>query len=380
MNNSPQTKPGILAGIRIIEFAGIGPAPFTAMMLADQGADVIRIDRADAPVYGRPELDQLNRGKRSLILDLKSDEGRSTALRLIAKADALLEGYRPGVMERLGLGPACCLSSNPKLVYGRMTGWGQTGPLSARPGHDLNYLALTGALHAIGPRNGGPVPPLNLIADFGGGGMLLAYGVTTALLNVQRGGAGQVVDAAMIDGVASMMAMVYSYRSMGLWQNTRASNLLDGGAAHYGAYQCSDGRWVAVAALEPAFFSRLLAALEIEPDQFGDPQDSALWQAQQEQLKKVFATRTRESWTEYLQDKDVCVTPVLDLDEAPRHPHNIERATYIPASDTEVFFQPGVSPRYSDHPAAPPGRPCLPGEHTAQILAELERLEATMAK
>lgn len=362
---------GILSGIRVIEFAGIGPAPFAAMMLADQGADVIRIDRPDAPVYGDPALDQLNRGKRSILLDLKTPDGIETALQLIATAGVLIEGYRPNVMERLGLAPAICLARNPKLVYGRMTGWGQSGSMAARPGHDLNYLALTGALHAIGTTESGPVPPLNLVADFGGGGMMLAYGVITALLHVQRGGAGQVVDAAMIDGVACMMAMVYSYKSMGLWANTPASNLLDGAAPQYRTYQCKDKRWVAVAPLEPSFFRRFLDTLRIDAHHYGDPQDQTLWPAQHEQLKQVFAARPRDTWAEEFQDLDACVTPILDLDEAPRHRHNVERGTFVPVDGSETHFQPGISPRFSAQPKRKPGRPCLPGEHTHEILAEL---------
>lgn len=372
MNSHVNTEAkGILSGIRVIEFAGIGPAPFAAMMLADQGADVIRIDRPNAPVYGDPALDQLNRGKRSILLDLKGEDGIRTALQLISTADTLIEGYRPEVMERLGLGPDICLSQNPKLVYGRMTGWGQQGSLAARPGHDLNYLALTGALHAIGTRDSGPIPPLNLVADFGGGGMMLAYGLTTALLHVQRGGAGQVIDAAMIDGVASMMAMVYSYQSMGLWHNTRDSNLLDGAAPHYHSYQCQDKRWLAVAPIEPAFFKRFLDTLGINSQRYGDPHDQALWPQQLEQLKNIFATRPRDAWAEIFQDLDACVTPVLDLNEAPKHPHNLERGTFIPLNGSENHFQPGISPRFSSQPGRQPGTPCLPGQHTAEILAEL---------
>lgn len=374
LSSSRTGHAGILSGIRIIEFAGLGPAPFAAMLLADQGADVIRIDRPGAPVYGDPALDQLNRGKRSILLDLKSDEGIQTALRLVASANALIEGYRPDVMERLGLGPDTCLAHNSKLVYGRMTGWGQHGHLAPRPGHDLNYLGLTGALHAIGTADSGPVPPLNLVADFGGGGMMLAYGVTTALLHVQRGGSGQVIDAAMIDGVANLMAMVYSYKSMGLWTNTRANNLLDGGAPQYRTYECRDKRWVAVAPLEPAFFKRFLHALNIDLAEYGDPHDQTLWPAQHKQIAGIFATRTRDAWAKEFEQLDACVTPVLDLDEAPHHPHNAERQTFVPLDGQDDAFQPGVSPRFSATPGIRPGRPCLPGEHTDEILAELDAL------
>ena len=363
---------GILHGIKVIEFAGLGPAPFTAMMLADQGADVLRIERKGAVAFGDPKRDLLNRGKRSIALDLKRTEDRDTAYALIETADVLIEGYRPGVMERLGFGPDECLKRRPQLVYGRVTGWGQHGPLAHTPGHDINYLALSGALHAIGSERR-PMPPLNLVADFGGGGMLLAHGISLALFHVARTGQGQVVDASMVDGVAAMMAMVHSFRSMNQWQDAREANLLDGGAPHYTCYQCSDGRWLAVGSLEPQFWAAMLGVLELEPAEMGDPMDPSLWAKQRERLAQTFLKHSRDEWVAKFDGVETCVSPVLSLEEAGRHPHNLQRGTYIPLEPNSLYYQHGVTPRFSVSQPAEPGRPCHPGQHTQEVLDALRR-------
>src|SRR5690606_34754872 len=353
-----------------VEFAGLGPAPFAAMMLADQGADVIRIERHGGHVFGDPNHDLLNRGKRSITLNLKLAEDRETAFDLIESADVLIEGYRPGVMERLGFGPQECLKRRPQLVYGRVTGWGQDGPLAQAPGHDINYLALTGALHAIGGAQK-PVPPLNLVADFGGGGMLLAHGISLALFHVARTGQGQVVEASMVDGVAAMMAMIHSFRAMNKWEDAREANLLDGGAPHYTCYECSDGGWLAVGALEPQFWQAMLEVLELDPVSLGDPADERLWPAQHEVLARTFRQHSRDEWVARFQGVETCVSPVLNLSEAGGHPHIAARGTYRGREDAPDQIQHGVTPRFSATPAAAPGRPCLPGEHTQEVLDEL---------
>lgn len=366
--DSLKTSSGILSGTRVIEFAGLGPGPFAAMLLADQGADVIRIERPNAPVYGDPAMDQLNRGKRSVALNLSVADGVEAAWTLIESADVVIEGYRPGVMEKLGFGPDACLSRRPRLVYGRMTGWGQDGPLARVPGHDLNYLAVSGALHAIGPQQGPPSVPLNLIADFGGGGMILAYGIGLALLHVARGGAGQVVDASMVDGVAAMMAMTYSYKAMGLWKNEREANLLDGGSPQYRCYQCRDGKWMSVAAIEPKFWQTLLDALDVRLADLGDPMVQAHWPRQHAELEKAFLRQTRDEWVRHFEGRETCIAPVLDLDEAPVYPHHVHRGTFLPFPVAVNAYQPGIAPRFSLFPHATPGVPCRPGEHTSEVL------------
>lgn len=362
---------GPLNGVRIIEFAGIGPGPFAGMMLADQGADIIRIDRAGATPGLDPATDVLNRGKRSIALDLKNPADVATALELIASADGLIEGFRPGVMERLGLGPDVCLKANPKLAYGRMTGWGQEGPLAARAGPDINYISITGALHAIGPRDEAPVPPLNIVGDFGGGGMLLAYGMTCAIINARSTGKGQVVDAAIVDGTASLMAMMYSRLGSNGWKDERGSNLLDGGAAHYGSYRCADGLWISLGALEPQFFAAFIEAASIDAKTYGDRNDSTQWQRQRTLLEGVFAAQPRAYWEERLQNIDSCFAPILSMRDAPEHPHNKARNAFF--TDYGVV-QPSPSPRFSVTPAAArPSRPPVPGQHTDEILQELRK-------
>jgi alpha-methylacyl-CoA racemase len=336
---------GPLEGIRVVEMAGIGPTPFCGMLLADIGADVVRIDRPGGASGIQQALSDpvLERGKTRVELDLKSAGGIDAALRLIARADALIEGYRPGVMERLGLGPDACRARNRRLVYGRMTGWGQHGPLAHAAGHDINYIALTGALHAIGPADR-PLPPLNLVGDFGGGAMLLAFGVACAMLDAQRRGEGQVVDAAMTDGSALLMGMIHGFRATGRWHDRRGANLLDGAAHFYGTYRCADGTWISVGAIEPQFYAQLLELCGIDDPLFDDQWDETAWPALREKLAAVFATRTRDDWCARLEGTDVCFAPVLSLDEAPKHPHNAARSTYF-ARDGVV--QPAPAPRFS---------------------------------
>lgn len=351
---------GPLQGIKIIEFAALGPAPMGSMLLADLGAEVLRIERKagagsrpTAELFD-PALDILNRNRRVVALDLKQPEAIETGLRLTEGADALIEGFRPGVMERLGLGPEACLARNPRLVYGRMTGWGQSGTLAHAAGHDINYLSLSGALHAIGEAGRKPVVPLNLVADGGGGAMLLALGVLAGLLEARGSGRGQVVDAAMTDGAALLMSMMYTLKAMGQWQVERGSNLLDGGAHFYDTYPCRDGRWISVGAIEPQFYALLLQKTGISDPDFDAQWDRSRWPRLKAKLAQVIATRTRDEWCAIFDGTDACVAPVLDMDEAPRHPHNRSRHTF-----TEVggVVQPAAAPRFSRTPPAPPTPP-----------------------
>lgn len=362
---SPPGRQGVLAGVRVIEFAGLGPAPFCAMMLADHGADVIRIARpTDATSLDEAD-DFLLRSRRAIAIDLKIPAGLSLAERLCATADIVIEGFRPGVLERLGLAPESLLAANPKLVIGRMTGWGQSGPLAQAAGHDINYIALTGALHAIGPAEGPPVPPLNLVGDFGGGGMMLAFGVIAALLAARATGQGQVVDSAMVDGTAVLMAMTYSLRAQNAWQDRRAANLLDGGAPFYGCYLTADGGWLAVGAIEPAFYAALLEGLGLQDDPlFSVQNDSARWPAQRTRIAEIVARRSRAQWTEIFQ-RDACVTPVLSLHEAPDHPQNQARGVFAAARGG---WQPMPAPRFGNSPS-PPSNPLAIGLETAWSIA-----------
>lgn len=371
---------GPLAGIRIIEMVGLGPCPFAAMMLADMGAEVIRIDRKGAPgavtatATAFPELgtrfDVMARGRRSLALDLKQTAARDLVLALVDKADAVLEGFRPGVMERLGLGPDACRARNGALVYGRITGWGQDGPLAQAAGHDINYLALTGMLHAMGRKDGPPAPPLNLVADFGGGAMMLAFGMVCALLEARRSGQGQVVDAAMTDGAALLGAMMYGFRAYGSWSDTREANLLDGGAPFYDSYACADGKFVTIGAIEPQFYALLLdkagiadAGFEAQMAQM----DRARWPELKARFGALFAQRTRQEWCALLEGSDACFAPVLDMEEAPRHPHNAARATFV---EIGGVVQPGPAPRFSRTAPAVERPPAAPGEHSGEILRD----------
>ena len=348
---------GPLAGLNVVEMAGIGPAPFAGMMLADMGADVLRIDRkasGSSDTFERVKAPNfVDRGRRSVALDLKNPEAAALALDLVCGADAVIEGFRPGVMERLGLGPEVCLARNPKLVFGRVTGWGQSGPLSSTAGHDINYVALSGVLHAIGDAKR-PVPPLNLIGDFAGGAMMLAFGVMCALWEAKASGKGQVVDAAMTDGVATLAAMIYSFRAQGVWRDRRAANLLDGGAPFYRTYACADGKFVAVGALEPQFYAALMQGLAIAPDELPDRWATENWPAIAARFEAAFAARSRDEWAAIFAATDACVTPALSLDEAPRHPHNVARAAFCEA-------QPAPAPRFSRTPGEIAGPPVTAG-------------------
>lgn len=361
---------GALSGVRVVEMAGIGPAPFCGMLLADMGAEVLRIDRlatVDIGIPVPPKYDLLNRNKRSLAVDLKSPEGRSTVLRLIAQADALIEGFRPGVMERLGLGPEPSLEVNARLVYGRMTGWGQYGPLSQAASHDINYIALTGVLSAVGQAGGAPVIPLNLIGDFGGGSLYLAMGILAALLSARGTGRGQVVDAGITDGVANLLTMHHGFRQAGEWSLDRGSNLTDGGAPFYDVYRTRDGLYVSVGAVEKKFFEELLQRLGIRAEEFPAQHDRSNWDAQRRRLAEVFASRTRAEWCALLEGTDVCFAPVLDMDECVKHPHNRARRTHI---EFEGVMNPAPAPRFSGTPSELRSAPPAPGQHTAQALRD----------
>jgi alpha-methylacyl-CoA racemase len=354
---------GPLEGLRVLEFAGLGPAPFCGMLLSDLGADVLRIDRPGAH-YDRFAIE--TRGRRSLVLDLKSDAARETALRLAARADALIEGFRPGVMERLGLGPNVALARNPRLVYGRMTGWGQTGPYAQRAGHDINYIAISGALHGIGPAER-PVPPLNLVGDFGGGALYLAVGILAALRHTARTGEGQVVDCAMTDGSASLMSLLYGHVARGTWHDARESNLIDGGAHFYNTYRCADGEWIAVGAIEPQFYAELVRAAGLDEAMFAGRQDPADWRELRAKLATVFATCSRAEWCRRLEPSDCCFAPVLSLRDAPRDPHNVAREAFV---EIGGVTQPAPAPRFSRTPGAVRSPPCEAGEGGEEALRE----------
>ncbi|EDT43838.1 CaiB/BaiF CoA transferase family protein [Burkholderia ambifaria] len=344
---------GALEGLRVIEFAGLGPAPFCCMMLSDHGADVLRIvrPRDDGQEAHADPHDVLARGRRTVPLDLHRPSAVDAALALIAHSDVLVEGFRPGVMERLGLGPDVCLAVNPKLIYGRMTGWGQVGPLAHAAGHDINYIAISGALHAIGRPGDAPVPPMNLIGDFGGGGMMLAFGVMAALHEMRRSGRGQVIDVAMTDGSALLSAMMYGMKSSGHWTSRRGENLLDGGAPFYDTYACADGKYIAIGAIEPQFYAELRERCGIEDPLFDVQMDTARWPLLKLRLADVFRTRTRTEWCALLEGSDACFAPVLDWDEAPEHPHNRMRGAFV---SLESVIQPAAAPRFSRTPAAEP--------------------------
>ncbi len=360
---------GPLSGIKIVEIAGIGPGPFCAMMLADMGADVLRVDRPGGHgVALDPARDLLNRGRRSVAVDLKHDAGPGVVLRLVDYADVLIEGFRPGVAERLGIGPEVCLERNPGLVYGRMTGWGQDGPLARTAGHDIDYIALAGALHPIGRGGERPVPPLNLVGDFGGGAMFLAFGIAAALVERERSGRGQVVDAAMVDGAAVLTTMFHGMLASGAWSSEeRGANLLDTGAPFYEVYETADGGYIAVGAIEPQFYAELLERTGLAGEDLPHQHDRAAWPEMKERFAALFRSRTREDWVAAFEGSDACFAPVLSLAEAPQHPHNKQRGTF-----TEVagVVQPAPAPRLSRTPGAVQGPPPQPGEHTIAALAD----------
>jgi alpha-methylacyl-CoA racemase len=358
---------GPLEGIKILEIAGIGPGPFCGMMLADMGAEILRVDKKNIPGLSG-KFDVLGRGRRSVTVDLKKPEGVEAVLRLAEQADVLMEGYRPGVMERLGLGPEVCLARNPRLVYARMTGWGQHGPLAHAAGHDMNYIAISGALHAIGRAGERPVPPINLVGDFGGGGLLQAYGIVCALLERQRSGKGQVIDTAMTDGAALLMTMMYGFKAAGMWKDSPESNLLDGAAHFYDTYTCKDGRHVAIGSIEPQFYALLLEKTGLKDDpEFRNQMNQRQWPALKAKLQAVFLTRTRDEWTEIMEGTDVCFGPVLSMDEAPRHPHNVARQTFV---TRDGVVQPAPAPRFSRTVPELPSEPPKAGQHNDEALAD----------
>ncbi len=362
---------GPLSGVRIVELAGLGPAPFCGMMLADHGAEVVRIDRVGEGfgLAGDPARDVLCRSRKALRVNLKSAQGVALLRRLCKSADGLIEGFRPGVMERLGLGPGVLLEDNPKLVYGRVTGWGQDGPYAQMAGHDINFVALSGALHACGPAGARPVPPLNLVGDFGGGGMLLAFGMVAALLHARSSGKGQVIDCALTEGSALLMSMMYSLRASGRWIDRRGVNMLDSGAHYYNTYATSDGKYIAIGAVEPQFYAQLLELVGLaEDERFQSQNDSSRWPQLHDELARVFRTRTREQWCAILERTDVCFAPVMSMSEAPAHPHNIARGAFI---TVDGIVQPAPAPRYSQTPLATPATIGTGDAVTAEILGPL---------
>ena len=362
---------GPLHGVRILEIAGIGPGPFAAMMLADMGAEVVRVERVQAvrdDATG-PHWDVMLRGRRNVALDLKHADGVETLLSLVERADVVIEGFRPGVMERLGVGPEVCLARNPKLVFGRMTGWGQEGPYASSAGHDINYIALAGALAHFGRAGEPPTPPLNMVGDFGGGGMLLAFGVVCALLEAQRSGKGQVIDAAMVDGSAVLMSMFWAYRNVGMFdEHARGVSLLDTGAHFYDVFECADGEWVSVGSIEPQFYALLLEKTGLTGDpEFTNQMDKTQWPTLKRKLAEVFKTKTQSQWNEIMEGTDVCYAPVLRMSEAAQHPHNVARNTFI---EVAGVTQPAPAPRYSRSATDLPTAPAHAGQHTRAVLGD----------
>ncbi len=355
---------GPLSDLKVVEFAGIGPGPFCGMLLSDLGADVVRIDRKGAG-RGAPS-DVTARGRRSVALDLKSPAAVEACLKLMEGADAVFEGFRPGVMERLGLGPDVALKRNPKLVYGRMTGWGPSGPLAKAAGHDMNYIAISGALGAIGTTEK-PIPPLNLVGDFGGGALYLAFGLLAGVIHARSSGQGQVIDCAMTDGAASLMAMFYGFKAAGIWHGGRRNNMLDGGAHFYDTYQCADDGWISIGSIEPQFYALLLEKTGITDPDFKAQMDRGAWPTLRERLAKVIAAKTRDEWCEIMDGTDVCFAPILDLDEAPKHSHNLARQTFV---EVAGVTQPAPAPRFSATPGAIAGPPPAIGAHNTEALAD----------
>ena len=362
---------GPLAGVRIIELAGIGPGPFCAMMLADMGADVIRVERSAAVRGGDPDVppaDVMLRGRRSIGVDMKSPEGLEAVMRLVESADGLIEGFRPGVTERLGVGPADCHARNPRLVYGRMTGWGQEGPYAQAAGHDINYISLAGALEPMGRVGEAPVPPLNLVGDFGGGGMYLAFGMVCAILEARQSGEGQVVDAAMVDGAASLMTFFHGFRALGIWNDERGTNLLDTGAHFYDVFECSDGEYVSIGSIEPQFYAELREKLELTDAKWDQQMSRSMWPELKAELTDIFKGRTRDEWCELMEHTDICFAPVLSMEEAPKHPHNVHRGTFV---ERNGVVQPGPAPRFSRTEAEIQRPPAHAGQHTDELLADV---------
>jgi alpha-methylacyl-CoA racemase len=368
---------GPLQGIRLLEIAGIGPGPYCAMVLADMGAEVVRVVRPGPGQFGgRPSHDLLSRGRRSICVDLKRPEGVDTILRLCERSDGLFEGFRPGVMERLGLGPDVCLTRNPRLVYGRMTGFGQEGPLAEAAGHDINYIALAGVLAHIGRAGQPPTPPINLIGDFGGGGLLLAFGIVCALLERVRSGKGQVVDAAMVDGAAALMTIFHGAQQSGFWKDAVGTNMLDSGAPFYDAYETADGKYVAIGAIEPQFYAELLARLGLDGEELPGQNDPVGWPVLRERLRALFRTRTRDAWCELLEGSDACFAPVLTMAEAREHPHARARGSFV---EVAGVGQPRPAPRFSRTDSAIAGPPVAPGANTDEVLREWGFADAEIA-
>jgi alpha-methylacyl-CoA racemase len=360
-----KTGKGPLSGVKVVEFAGIGPGPFCAMLLSDMGADVIRIDRKGG--QGGSKFDITARGRRSVAMNLKSPDAVEACLKLIEKADILQEGFRPGVMERLGLGPDVCLKRNPKLVYGRMTGWGQEGPLANAAGHDINYISLTGALHAIGRPGERPVPPLNLVGDFGGGALYLAMGMLAALHEANRSGKGQVVDAAMTDGATSLMAMFYGFTASGMWADEHGTNMLDGGAHFYDTYETKDGKWISIGSIEPQFYAILREKAGLSDAIWDAQMDRGQWPEMKNKLIEVFKTKTRDEWCAIMEGTDICFAPVLSIKEAKDHAHNKARETIV---ERDGVAQPNIAPRFFGTPSEIQGPPPSIGEHTESALED----------
>lgn len=367
-NARAATGDGPLAGLRVVELAGIGPGPYAAMLLADMGADVVRVERPGKQGSSVPaDKDVLRRNRRSVVIDVRRPEGVQAVLSLVANADVLIEGFRPGVTERLGLGPDQCWAVNPRLVYGRMTGWGQTGPLSQAAGHDIGYIAITGALGTIGRADGPPVPPVNLVGDFGGGSTFLVIGILAACWEATRSGRGQVVDAAIVDGASSLTGLLHGMLAGGLWRDQRGSNMLDSGMPWYDTYETADGKWMAVGALEPQFYAEFVQLLGLEADVV-DRADPATWPALRSAIANAFASRTRDEWAKIFDGTDACVAPVLSLSEAPQDPHLVARGTFV---EVGGVVQPAPAPRFSRTANAVPDPPPAIGEHTRQVLSEV---------
>ena len=357
---------GPLTGLTIIEMEGLGPAPFCGMMLADMGASVISVTRNSRDV-NHDSLQISERGKRTIALNLKTPEGIEALLTLCESADVILEGFRPGVMERLGIGPDTCLARNPKIIFARMTGWGQTGPLAHVAGHDINYISLSGALHATGQAGQKPIPPLNLVGDFGGGGMMMAFGIMCAVFETQKSGKGQVIDVSMVEGSALLMSMIYSFKTNGVWSNERGSNMLDSGAHFYDSYETKDNKFVSIGSIEPQFYALLIEQTGVDPTLFATHKEKSAWPALSKELTKVFKTKTRDEWCDIMEGTDVCFAPILDLDEAPNHPQNIARDSFCTIDDV---VQPSPAPKFSRTPAETPAQWPAPGADTNSILKE----------
>ncbi|MEZ5852399.1 MAG: CaiB/BaiF CoA-transferase family protein [Hyphomicrobiaceae bacterium] len=360
---------GALDGVKVVEFAGIGPGPFACMLLSDMGAEVIRIDRAGnvGSEAGAPRAATTLRGRRNIALDLKTPEGVETALALCEKADILIEGFRPGVMERLGLGPDVVSKRNPKLIYGRMTGWGQDGPIAKTPGHDINYIALTGALHAIGTKAAGPVPPLNLVGDYGGGALYMVVGVLAAYIEAQKSGKGQIIDTSMVEGAASLMTPTFGALAAGAWIEERQANRLDGGSHHYCVYETSDGKHICIGSNEPQFYAEMLKTIGLGDATLPAQTDRKHWPEMRERLAAIFKTKTRAEWTQIMEMKEICFAPVLSMTEATQHHHNVARGSFV---TVDGVVQPGPAPRFSRTPSAVARGPAYAGEHSRQVLAD----------